>query len=61
MTTTLNTCHFVTLRAALTYYRPYGYNKSDILAKLERDEIHNGKPSPDARINSEGRYYVEVK
>lgn len=63
MPVTWGTSHFVSLAAAIRYYRPYGYDASDVRAKLASGEIHLGEPSaqPSSRVildNREGRYFI---
>ena len=43
--TTWGTCHFVSLAAAIRYYRDYGEDGEQILGKLERGEIRIGEPT----------------
>ena len=42
--TTWGTCHFVSLPAAIRYYREYGYTDEQIIYKLNNGDIHIGKP-----------------
>lgn len=58
------THHFVSLLAAIRYYRPYGLTEADTRAKLEAGEIALGPPTvgPNQRSytkSSEGRYFIE--
>ena len=42
--TTWGTSHFVSLAAAIRYYRDYGYTDEQIIYKLENGEVRIGKP-----------------
>lgn len=40
----VGTSHFVSLKAAVDYYRPYGENRASVLRKLKDREIHIHRP-----------------
>lgn len=42
---TYGTSNFVSLSAAVRYYKDYGYDKADVQRKIREGEIHIGKPS----------------
>lgn len=42
--TRVGTAHFVTLAHAVAYYRPYGFDRSDVQRKLAEGEIFIGPP-----------------
>lgn len=48
----VGTNHFVSLAHAAAYYRPYGYEFSDVARKVDAGEIHLSKPplKPNERI-----------
>lgn len=62
---TYGTSHFVTHKAARTYYKGQGFDPGDVEAKLKRGEISIGapslKPGQRARVNPEGRYVIEER
>jgi hypothetical protein len=41
---TYGTSYFTSLSAAKRYYKPYGYDESDVKRKIREGEIHVGKP-----------------
>lgn len=62
------TAHFVSLMAAVRYYRPYGYGLDDVKRKLAAGEIAIGEPKkPDGtRYDNctrgpDGRYWMRFK
>lgn len=40
----IGTSYFLSFLSALRYYKPYGFDESDIQGKLAAGEIHIGKP-----------------
>ena len=40
----IGTSHFVSLMDAIRYYRPYGFDASDVERKIADGEIHIGPP-----------------
>lgn len=42
---TTGTSHFVSVRAANSYYEPYGLDSADVLHKITNGEIHIGPPT----------------
>ncbi len=59
----IGTCHFVSLDAAIAYYRPYGLNNMEVISKWKNLEICIGAPQikkgQSLKVNSEGRYIIE--
>ncbi len=41
---TIGTSYFVSLSAAVRYYKPYGTDKANVEQKIAEGEIHIGKP-----------------
>jgi hypothetical protein len=55
----VGTNHFNSLKAAVAFYEPYGYDLDDISSKINNNEIKIGKPEgsdEELRLNSEGRW-----
>lgn len=40
----IGTSHFVSMEHAVTYYRPYGFDRAAVFAKRDAGEINVGKP-----------------
>jgi hypothetical protein len=62
---TFGTSYFINQRAITKYYTPYGFDNAAIQQKLERGEIHIGKPDlrpgDVLKLNKEeGRYFIET-
>tara|TARA_B100000809_G_scaffold254265_1_gene291255 strand:+ start:624 stop:833 length:210 start_codon:yes stop_codon:yes gene_type:complete len=63
--TYIGTSHFYNLDAAVTYYKPYGFDAPEVRRKLADGEIHIGPP-PAAEGETvqlrlpEFRYVLEV-
>jgi hypothetical protein len=60
---TIGTAHFISLGAAIRYYRPYGFDKADVARKVAEGEIYIGKPEtkPNEEIfTRDGRYHIQV-
>ena len=59
---TYGTCYFVTLGAAIRYYRMQGEDENAVGRKLDEGLIHIGKPTvpPGAKLMvMGGRYVIE--
>jgi len=60
--TRYGTSNFVSLQAAIDYYKPYGYTADEVVNKLDANEISLGPPTTPAtaavHINEDGRYWV---
>jgi len=59
----IGTCHFVSINAAVIYYKPYGYTKEDVQDKMKDQSIVCGVPpklnrGESCRVNKEGRYEI---
>jgi hypothetical protein len=57
------TCNFESFEAAVDYYRPYGFAKKHVSAKLYNGEIRIGVPNVPANAHvylDDGRYIVET-
>lgn len=56
------TCHFVSRRAAITYYARQGDDADEVRKKLDEGAIHLGppnvKPHQKWRVNHQGRYEI---
>jgi len=64
MATRWGTCHFVTQRAAVKYYKSQECDRAEVLRKIKDGEIEIGPPvvkNMDRLIidNEEGRYFIE--
>jgi len=59
---TTQTNHFVSFDRAVSYYKDYGFDASDVRRKIDEGEIQIGHPAVTVnqklRINSEGRYVI---
>jgi len=58
------TNHFLSFVHAVSYYRPLGFDSSDVHKKLENGEIKLGKPEekPGRTISlneKEGRFFIQ--
>jgi hypothetical protein len=54
------TSHFTGFKKALTYYKPYGYDKKSLERKILSGEISIVKPDTIGKLTvEEGRYFVE--
>jgi hypothetical protein len=59
----IGTAHFVSRKAAIRYYKDYGFDATDIDRKIRKHEIYIGKP---IIVHGEevfiryGRYHVQV-
>lgn len=59
--TYIGTGYFVSLRAAVAYYKPYGYGKEDVKRKVSEGEIHIGKPEGEIAYVKDGLYFIKVE
>jgi hypothetical protein len=67
MATRTGLANFKTVKDAVKYYKEYGCNRADVLAKIENKQIGIGEPEIPYHISSrpgfqlrtdfEGRYY----
>lgn len=62
------TAHFVSLSAAIRYYRPYGTDADEVRRKLADGEIAIGEPKkpdgssyPNCTRGNDGRYWLKFK